>query len=93
MQVGLGYAFTSDPQLARWVRDGLLAYADVYPTLEMTNRRCRVFTQSSLYEAMWVVSIVQAYDFVADSGVFSEPQRKHVENDLLRAIDCLFPDQ
>ena len=59
VRVGLGYAFTGDERLAQWVRDGLPAYADLYPTLEWTNRRCRVFTQSSFYEAMWVESIAE----------------------------------
>jgi len=28
LQVGLGHAFSGDPQLATWVRDGLTAYAE-----------------------------------------------------------------
>jgi hypothetical protein len=67
-----------------------VAYADLYPTLEWTNRRCRVFTQSSLYEAIWVQSIAQAYDLVAQSGTLSEGQRRHIEEDLLRASVACF---
>ncbi len=87
--VGLGHAFSGSAEQAAWVRDGLLAYADLYPTLEWTNNRCRVFTQSPLYEAIWAQSIVEAYDLVVDSGVFSAEQRKHVEQDLLRRlVEC-----
>ena len=84
VQAGLGYAFGNDPALAECVAQGLLAYADLYPTLPWTNRRCRVFHQSSLYEAMWLENVALAYDLVADSGALTPDQRKHVENDLLR---------
>lgn len=88
-RVGLAYAFTGEKKYAEWVREGLLAYADLYPGLPLTNLRCKVFTQSSLYEAMWLVSLVQAYDLVADSGAFTDAQKAHVENDLLRAaLEC-----
>ncbi len=85
VQVGLGHAFSGDPQLAQWVRDGLIAYADVYPSLPLTRMRCKVFSQSSLYEAMWAENIALAYDLVADSGTLTAEQRQHVEQDLLRA--------
>jgi hypothetical protein len=76
--VGLAYAFCGEPRYARWTRDGLLAYAELYPRLPLTNTRCKVFTQSSPYEAMWLVDIARAYDLVADSGVFSdEPTPSH----------------
>jgi hypothetical protein len=95
--VGLGYAFGGSAKQAEWVRDGLLAYADLYPQLAWTNRRCRVFDQSSLYEAMWAQSIVAAYDLVADSGVFADEQKRRFERDVLRlAVECFLikePDQ
>jgi hypothetical protein len=82
---GLAYAFTGERRYAEWARDGLLAYADLYPTLPLTRGRCKLFTQSSLYEATWVVPVAQAYDLVADSGAFTDAQKRHVEEDLLRA--------
>jgi len=88
--VALTYAFTQERRYAEWVREGLLAYADIYPSLPLTRGRCKVFTQSSLYEATWLVPIVQAYDLVADSGVFTDDQKSHVENDLLRAAVVCF---
>lgn len=90
VQVGLGHAFSGDPQLAQWVRDGLLAYADVYPSLPLTRMRCRVFSQSSLYEARWAENVALAYDLVADSGALTSEQRRRVEEDLLRAAVACF---
>ncbi|MBI2300245.1 MAG: alginate lyase family protein [Armatimonadetes bacterium] len=89
-KVALGQAFSGDRAQAEWVRDGLLAYADAYPGWPLTNLRCKAFTQSSLYEAMWVVNLAQAYDLVADSGVLTAEQRRHVEDDLLRASAVCF---
>ncbi len=83
--VALAYAFTGETRFGEWVRDGLLAYADAYPGLSLTNQRCKLFTQSPLYEAMWFVPAAQAYDLVADSGLLSAEQRQHIETDLLRA--------
>jgi len=87
---GLAYALSGDKRYAQWSRDGLLAYANLYPRLPLTNGRCKVYQGESLYEAMWVVKIAQAYDLVADSGVFTEEQKRHVENDLLRAALICF---
>ena len=86
----VAHALTGDKRFAEWVRDGLLAYADLYPTLPMTRGRCKIFTQSSLYEAMWLVPIAQAYDLAADSGVLSDVQKKRIEDDLLRAAVACF---
>ncbi len=88
--VALAHAFTGERRYAEWALDGLLAYADIYPSLPLTRGRCKVFTQSSLYEATWLVPIVQAYDLVADSGAFTDAQKKHIENDLLRAALVCF---
>ena len=89
-RAGLAYAFSGERRYAEWVRDGLLAYADLYPTLPLTRARNRLFTQSSLYESTWLVDIVQAYDLAAGAGVFSPAQAKHVEDDLLRPGAALF---
>jgi len=83
--VARAYAFTGEARFGEWVRDGLLAYADLYPGLALTNQRCKLFSQSPLYEAMWFVPATQAYDLVADSGLLSAEQKQHIETDLLRA--------
>ncbi len=87
------FSLTGTRRYADWVRDGLLAYADMYPGLPLTRGRCRVFTQSSLYEALWLVPLVQAYDLVAESGAFTPAQREHIERDLLStAVACFKVD-
>ena len=83
--VARAHALTGEARFGEWVRDGLLAYADLYPGLALTNQRCKLFRQSPLYEAMWFVPAAQAYDLVADSGLLSAEQKRHIETDLLRA--------
>ena len=87
---GLVFAFTGERRYAEWARDRLLDYADIYPGLPLTRGRCKVYSASSLQEAMWVVIIAEAYDLVADSGVFTPEQKRHVENDLLRVSTVCF---
>ena len=88
----LAYAFTGDRKYAAWTRDGLLAYAAIYPGLPISNLRVKVFVpgQGPLFEAMWVVQLAQAYDMVADSGLFTGEQKQRVERDLLRASMVCF---
>ncbi|HWQ52064.1 MAG TPA: heparinase II/III family protein [Bryobacteraceae bacterium] len=90
--VALAYAFTGERKYAEWTRDGLVAYASIYPGLPLSNLRVKLFLprHGPLFEAMWVVSVAQAYDMVADSGVFSGEQKRLVENDLLRASMVCF---
>lgn len=87
---GLAYALSGEDRYAEWARDGLVAYAGLYPRLPLTNGRCKMFTQSSLYEATWLVDIVRAYDLVAGSRVFSADRKRQVESDLLRASLACF---
>ncbi len=88
--VALAYAFSGDKRYAEWTRDGLLAYAALYPGLPRVPRGMKLFTGSPLEESTWVVAVVQAYDLVAASGVFTPAQAKRVEDDLLRASTACF---
>ncbi len=46
--------------------------------------------EQTLGEAMWLVSIVEAYDLIADSGALDGGQKKQVETRLIRAMaDCI----
>jgi Heparinase II/III-like protein/Alginate lyase len=87
----LAYAFSGDKRYAEWTRDGLLAYADLYPGLTSSRGgKNRLFTQSSLYESTWVVAVAQAYDLVAGNGVFTQEQAERVEGNLLRRSAACF---
>jgi len=85
----LAAALTGERRYADWVRDGLLAYADVYPKVPLRGG-CKRLLASSLFEAEWLVRVTLAYDLVADSGAFSEAERQRVENDLLRVAAACF---
>lgn len=89
-QVALAHAMTGERRYAEWVRDVLLTYADMYPGLPLWRQRCKMLSASPLMEATWFVPLVQAYDLVADSDAFTDEQRRHVENDLLRAAMVCF---
>jgi len=88
-RVGLAYAFSGRERYATWVRDGLVAYADLYPRLPLSEGGLRLFS-STLYEAMWLVNIVQAYDLMAGSGALTPQQAQNVEDDLLRLATACF---
>jgi len=89
-RVALAYALSDQPRYAAWVRQGLLAYAELYPRLPLVRQRSRLFTQSSLYEATWLVPVVEAYDLIAGSDVLSAAERRQIENDLLRPAAACF---
>lgn len=85
--VGLAYAFSGNSHYADWVRNGLLAYAAIYPSLP--EHRGYRLTYDSLRESTWAVDMARAYDLVASSGEFTDEQRRQVENNLLRpAAKC-----
>ena len=90
--VSEAYGVTGDDRYASWLRELLLAYADLYGLLEPSNTmRTRIMgTDSGLYEATWYVPMVVAYDIVHDSPVFSEEDHARIERDLLRPAAGLF---
>ena len=89
-QAALGYALCRDETLARWVRDALLRYAQLYVKLPVVRGSRRLFPISSLYEATWYVPIVLAYDLVYESPCFSDRDHERIERDLLRPAAALF---
>ncbi|KPZ52666.1 Alginate lyase [Pseudoalteromonas sp. P1-13-1a] len=93
---GVIYQLSQDEKYAHYVRDMLLAYAKLYPTLDVHPKR-KVKSQNpgklfwqSLNEAMWLVYTIQAYDLVHDA--LSDTNIKTIENDLLRPV-ALFLSQ
>lgn len=65
---GLLYSVTGDERYARFIRDMLKKYADLYPTLGEHPARAgessgRLFWQT-LNETVWLVHASQAYDFI-----------------------------
>ena len=87
---GIMYQLSQDKKYADFVRDMLLAYAELYPTLDVHPKR-KVKSQNpgklfwqSLNEAVWLVHTIQAYDLIHDS--LDAVQQEKIENDLLKPV-------
>ncbi|ASP48646.1 alginate lyase [Cognaticolwellia beringensis] len=87
---GIIYQLTQDEKYANYVRDMLLIYADLYPTLPLHPKRKmgkqspgKLFWQS-LNEAMWLVYTSQAYDLVIPS--LSTKEKTKIETGLFRPM-------
>ncbi|MBQ4859981.1 heparinase II/III family protein [Pseudoalteromonas sp. MMG007] len=87
---GVIYQLSQDEKYANYVRDMLLEYAELYPTLglhpkrKMNSQNPGKFFWQSLNEAMWLVYTIQAYDLIHDS--LSDENKKVIEDDLLRPV-------
>jgi len=85
-KAGVLYQITSDDKYAVYVRDMLLAYAKLYPTLpvhpqERSYARGKLFWQC-LNDSNWLVYTSQAYDCIYD--FVTKDERKLLEKDLFR---------
>ena len=85
---GMAWQLTSEQKYAEKVREILLAYAEMYPTLgyhPMTLSKVpgRIFWQT-LNESVWLVHTSIAYDCVHD--FLSARERRKIENDLLKPV-------
>ncbi len=81
------WQITGDKNYAGFVREMLLAYAKLYPTIGIhpegknSGAPGKLFWQS-LNDAVWLVHVTQAYDCVYD--YLSPTDRKNIESNLLR---------
>jgi hypothetical protein len=85
-KAGVLFQITQDEKYAVYVRDMLMAYAKLYPTLGLhpANRSYapgKIFWQN-LNDANWLVYTSQAYDCIYDW--LSKKERKKLEKDLFR---------
>ncbi|WP_422344471.1 heparinase II/III domain-containing protein [Parasphingorhabdus sp.] len=86
-QGGQLYKLTGEKKYANYVRDILLAYANLYPTLgehparKNSQGSGRIFWQV-LNDAMWMVDSIQGYEAIRDS--LSEADRKNIDDNLFR---------
>ena len=87
---GVMYQITHNKDYADFVRDMLLAYAKLYPTLDVHPQRKvnaqnpgKLFWQS-LNEAMWLVYTIQAYDLIYDA--LSSEHIATIETNLLKPV-------
>ncbi|MCX6142439.1 MAG: heparinase II/III family protein [Ignavibacteriales bacterium] len=85
---GILYQVTKDERYARFIRDMLLQYADLYPTLgkhpmAASDEYGRLFWQT-LNETVWMVHAAQAYDCIYDWLTIAD--RGTIESKLLRPM-------
>jgi len=85
-KAGVLYQVTSDDKYAVYIRDMLLEYAEMYPSLPIhpTDRSYatgKIFWQC-LNDANWLVYVSQAYDAIYD--FCTKAEREKLERDLFR---------
>lgn len=85
---GALYRMTGDRAYADFVRDMLLAYADLYPTLSdhpagNSPVKGRLFWQA-LNDSVWLVYSAQGYDAVRDT--LSTADRRRIDDDVFRRM-------
>lgn len=87
---GMIYQLSEDEKYADYVRDMLLEYAVLYPTLplhparKMKSQNPGKFFWQSLNEAVWLVYTIQAYDLVYNA--LSASEIKKIEQGLLKPV-------
>lgn len=92
---GVLYALSGDQRYARFVRDMLVAYAELYPKLGLhpaansTESGGRLFWQT-LNETVWLVHVAQAYDCIYDW--LSPADRLTIERGVLRPMARFFTE-
>lgn len=91
---GILYSVTKDERYARFVRDMLMKYAELYPTLGNHPMAAgesvgRLFWQT-LNETVWLVHTSQAYDCIYD--YLNKEERSKIENSVLRPMAKFFTD-
>ena len=87
---GVLYQISENEKYADFVRDLLLRYAELYPSLPLHPKR-KVKSQNpgkffwqSLNEAVWLVYTIQAYDLIIES--LTESEMNKIESDLLKPV-------
>ncbi|MGO8702403.1 MAG: heparinase II/III family protein [Candidatus Brocadiia bacterium] len=88
--LGTVYAFSGEEKYAEFCKKLLLAYADVYPNYGVGARPgfnhdpSKVFDQR-LSDAIWLTQVARGYDLIHNSPSITPAERKHIEDDLIRA--------
>ena len=85
-KAGVLYQILDDEKYAKYVRDVLFAYAEMYPTLPV-HPQTRSYARGKLFwqclnDSNWLVYTSQAYDCIYDW--LKEEERETLENNLFR---------
>jgi hypothetical protein len=86
--LSLAYALTGERRYAERAADLLRGYAErynAYPEHKGANKSDtgKVMAQR-LSEAMWLIPLIEAYDYLYDSGVLTPDDKQRIETDLIR---------
>jgi hypothetical protein len=88
--MGAVYALSGEEKYGDYARKLLLAYADAHPGYGIGARPgfnhdpSKVFDQR-LGDAIWLIQVARGYDLVHDLPALTAEERKHIEDDLVRA--------
>jgi oligo-alginate lyase len=85
---GISYQLSGDEKYALFVKNMLLEYAAMYPSLsvhpQMKNQSPGKLFWQGLNESVWLVYTIQAYDCIYD---YVQPvDRENIENNLFRKV-------
>jgi len=88
----LAYRFSGDIAFARNAARILLEYASAYANYPIHDKDGRINATSggrvlaqTLDESIWLIPMAWAYDLIAESGVWTDAERRQIESNLLRA--------
>ncbi len=86
--LGIAYTLSGDMKYARRAAEILVGYAeryDAYPEHKGANKNDtgKVMAQR-LSEAMWLIPLIEGYDYIHDSGALTAADHQKIENQLLR---------
>ncbi len=92
---GIIYQLTGEQKYAQYVKNMLLQYAKLYPTLPLHPKRKssnegKLFWQG-LNEAVWLVHTIQAYDFIYDA--LTPAERNSIETGAIIPVALFLSEQ
>ena len=88
--LGTLYVLSGEERYAEFAKKLLLAYADAYDSYGIGARAgfnhdpSKVFDQR-LSDATWGIQVARGYDLIYNSPSITSAERKHIEDDLLKA--------
>ena len=88
--LGTMYVLTGDAKYAEFCKKLLLAYADAFPNYVrgarpgFSHAPSLVFDQG-LGDSIWIIPVARGYDLIHDLPSITPEERKHIEEDFLKA--------
>lgn len=88
--LGTLYALSGEARYAEYAKKILLDYADAFPNYVVGARPGFSHAPSSVFDqtlgdATWLIPVAKGYDLIHDYPNLSPQERRHIEDDLLKA--------